>query len=226
MSLQVYGKSITSISIIDDDPQVRSSYMLPLEDLDVVPIPEDGPLTDLSTFIQNTKSKAQAALCDLHLRVRSYSPYNGAELVAEWYKEEFPALLCTRYVESIHEIRPYRQFIPVLLDHHELDPETIEKGIHQCIGEFNDNFLSSRKPWRTLVRIEDLEVSSDQAANATIHVAIPSWDLDTIIPINGADVPGEVLGKIKEGESRFHVKVNIGAERHEDIYFDFVSWET
>src|SRR5258708_40346305 len=98
MSTSLALLNIKRISIIDDEPPARESYEPTVEDMGLVPVPENGPLGDLNTCITTVTGKADAALCDHHLKVKAYSIFNGAELVAGLYNRMFPAVLCTNCI--------------------------------------------------------------------------------------------------------------------------------
>jgi hypothetical protein len=151
--------------------------------------------------------------------VRNYAGFNGAETVALMYQNQFPAVLCTRYEQSsIDEMRRFRRFIPVLMKPNELTPGSLVKGFEICINEFTDNYSTHRKPWRTLVRVDDLDEE-----NGYFYVIVPAWDPNQIIRIRKTDLPKKVLEKLGR-KSRFHALVNVGAELHQEIYFD--NWES
>lgn len=218
MGIVLLGRAINRIQIIDDDPRVREAYEYSVEELNVSPVLADGPLPTIDRFVEHSREVADAAICDFQLRVKNYASFNGAETVALMYRNQFPAVLCTRYEQAnIDEMRRHRRYIPVLLRPDELNPESITKGLEACLKEFNNEYPSSRKPWRTLIRVED--VDND---NGFFYVVIPAWDQNQVIRILKKDVPKYIQERLVEA-SRFHARVNIGANRHQDIYF--YEWE-
>jgi len=225
MALYIGGKVINGVSVIDDDPCVREVYKLPLEDLDVTPILEKGPIVDLSTCVNDIMRHANAAICDHHLtKLHNYSTILGSTLVAKMYQSKFPAILCTRFNSaSMDEIRPYRRYIPALLNPTNLEAEVVETQIKICIGEFNGKYLNHREPWRAFVRVEDVE-PGNQGVNSYFYAAVPSWDPNQMIKLFIKDIPATIRSTIKPGK-RLHAKVNLGAEHEDDIYFDPESWE-
>ena len=225
MALYIGGTAIDGVSVIDDDPYVRAAYKLPLEDLDVTPILEEGPIIDLGTCIKKIMRHANAAICDHHLtKLNNYSTVPGANLVAEMYKSKFPAILCTRYNSaSMDEIRPYRRYIPALLNPNNLEAEVVETQMRICIDEFKGEYLNHREPWRALVRVEDVE-HGDQGVNSYFYAAVPSWDPNQMIKLFIKDIPSTIRSAITPGK-RLHAKVNLGAEHEDEIYFDPESWE-
>lgn len=220
--MKIYEKEVNIISIIDDSEQAREMYELPMEELDITPHSVAGPIEDLKTFVTETVKISQAAICDHHLKVGSYAHFDGAELVANWYTQKFPAILCSRYDEaSIDEMRKFRKNIPVLIKPAELDPHMIVTGIEKCIAEFKEIFQPSRKAWRSLIRVEDIDKESNKK-NPYVYVTIPSWNNNTVIRLMMLDLPKGVQDRISMGV-RFHAHVNIGAESQSELYFD--QWE-
>lgn len=218
MSKIISGVEINNIQIIDDDPDVRESYAYSVEEINVSPIIANGPLPSLKKFIDQLIYKSDAAICDFQLQVKNYANFDGAHLVSQMYKKRFPAVLCTKYEQAnIDEMRKYRRYIPVLLNPRELDPENLIKGFDLCIKEFDNIFTIQRKPWRTLIRVEERDLD-----NGDIYVIIPAWDSDQVIKLNRQDLPSELIKKLDKN-IRFHALVNIGAEFNQDIYFE--NWE-
>ncbi|MCL4303712.1 MAG: hypothetical protein KJ077_48950 [Anaerolineae bacterium] len=219
MGLTIDGHFIQRIHVIDDNPSVRESYGEVVEDLDLEPILADNHYYDLDNFVQQIVNFGDAAICDHHLRKQDYASFNGAELVAHMYTLKFPALLCTRREDAdIDEIRPFRGSIPVLLKPRDLTPENIQVGLQKCISELNDNFQPSRRAWRTLVRIDDVDPEEK-----FFYVVVPGWDSQQVIRLRLQDLPETIKKLVLEGQSRLHAKVNLGAEANEDLYFE--DWE-
>lgn len=222
MGLKICNTDIEAISIIDDNQYAREAYELPVEELDIQPYTVDGPIKDLESIIKLTTEYSQAAICDHNLTVGSYAKFDGAELVAQWYQNKFPAILCTRYDQaSLDEMRRYRKHIPVLVTPDNLDPDVIRDGIEKCIKEFKDEFQPSRQAWRALVRVDDVQTDTS-LQNSYIYVVVPSWSNDKVIRLMMQDVPEEIL-KVIEGGSRLHAQVNLGAESQSELYF--TNWE-
>lgn len=220
MTLLVCGREIARVSIVDDDPEARQGYEYPIEDLDLTPVPELGPLSNLEEFVAQTAARTDAAICDHHLRKRNYAPFNGAEAVAAWYKRGFPALLCTRYeTAEIEEIRRYMRWIPVMMKPDELHPGSMEAGFKQCIAEMQGEFLPNRRPWRTLVRIDDVVADGPKR---WFGVILPAWGLNEVVRIWFDDLPLDLQSKIQP-DIRLHAQVNLGAETPEELYF--TNWE-
>jgi hypothetical protein len=221
MSINIIDRTIDKIAIIDDQADVRESYEFLVDDLGVQSISETGPLTNLTNCVDLVCNKSDAVICDYRLRVKAYSTFDGAELAAEFYKTNFPAVLCTKWHKAmIDEIRQYRRFIPSLIDPARLDTSTIRSGLESCIREFHGEFMAIRRPWRTLVRVEDIQKNED--ANVFIYVVVPAWNSNEVIKLPSGMIPIGICSSLKSG-SRLHAKVNLGAAGNEELFFE--EWE-
>jgi len=221
MGLHVAGMTIDRISIIDDDEDAREGYEAPVAELGAEALLESGPIRDIAEFVGRFDQRANAAICDYHLRKKGdYARFNGDVLAAELYKHKTPAVLCTSF-EPMDLLRRTRRYIPVLLKVDELDPDNIVHGFERCIEEFGGHFRPDRKSWRTLIRVEDIEREGPDGGY--FYVVLPGWNQRTKIRIRFEDVPDEIQPLV-EVDRRFHAQVNVGAEQHEDLYF--TDWET
>lgn len=221
MALTLRERKIRRVRLVDDDPSARNSYKYAVEDLDIEPDPVAGPLRDIKTFIKQTKTRADAALIDFHLRKRNYAGFDGAKPTAVLNKCGFPAVLCTRWADAdIDEIRPFRQYIPVLLRPDELDPDSLAQGFERCLAEYQGDVLPSRKTWRTLVRVEDVE---NEDKPRFFFIVVPAWDPKEVVRVRFADVPSALRETIRPSK-RLHAHINIGAEDQEELYFR--KWES
>ena len=222
MAITIAKRSIKRISIIDDQAPVRESYELSVEDLGLESISETGPLDEeLPDCVKAVSQRADAAICDYNLKVKAYSSFNGAELAAGFYKMQFPAVLCTKWHTAvIDEMRQYLRFIPSLIDPAKLDPTSIKIGIESCIREFEGEFRAVRRPWRALVRVEDIR-KTDQGSEFA-YVVVPAWNSNEVVKLPAHLIPPEILKRLSAG-SRLHAKVNLGAAGNEELFFE--AWE-
>lgn len=204
------------VFVIDDDKSVRKSYELVIRDLSLPVALQEGPLPALSNYIELVCREAQAVLCDHHLRLAGYSPFNGAPLVAGLYQRGLPALLCTRWYEAaIDEIRSVREFIPVILRPGELTPEAVEEGLRLCSAEISGKFRPERRPWRNLVRIEALDFDD---GHDDVFVVVPGWRSQEVVRIRSRDFPVGYKERLRPG-LRLYAEINLGAETNEELYF-------
>ena len=73
-----------------------------------------------------------------------------------------------------------------------------------------------------MIRVEDVDRETD-INNALVFVVLPGWDSSEVIRLQLRDIPRKVRKRIDSRQLRFHAQVNIGAERHEELYF--FDWE-
>ncbi|MFY9820529.1 MAG: hypothetical protein WAM82_04055 [Thermoanaerobaculia bacterium] len=218
MSLQIANYEIRQVLVVEDNPSAREGYQDSLEDMemDLKPVLEKGPLGNLEDYISDAIGRCDAAICDHHLKESGYAVFNGAKLVAEMNRRQRPAVLCTAWEEAgVDEIRLFRRYIPCLLKPGELDPETFRQALELCIGEFRGRFRPSRYPSRTLVRVEDVD-------RENAYVVLPGWNPQEVIRLTREAISPDVRSYLKAG-ARFHARVNIGAERQDELYFE--QWE-
>jgi hypothetical protein len=220
VALQIAGRNVGRIAIVDDDKAVRQAYELSVEELELQPVNESGPLGALDVFAIASAGRAEGAVCDFKLRVKNYSTFDGAELVARWYDLGFPALLCTKWDRaSVDEMRRFRARIPILIRPSDLDAESIVSGLEVCIRELDGSVMASRRPWRTLVRVED--VSDDRTPY--VYIVVPSWNPDEVVRLPLNDIPEAVRPSVRP-DARLYARINLGAETYEDLFFQ--AWET
>lgn len=211
--------TIERVSIVDDDVRARESYGYALEELGLSAIQEEGPLRDVQGVLVRLQTRVDAVICDYHLgKIGNYASFNGDEIVVKCYMNSFPALLCTTYTDlDTYLMRSRRRFIPTVLQPDELDPDNIKRGFERCLQEFSGLFQPSRRPWRSLVRVEEVEI-----AGGYFYVIVPGWDPRKKMRVSLKDLPANMRDLVRP-EKRFHAQVNVGAEKHEDLYFD--RWE-
>lgn len=217
MPLIFNGTRIEHVGVIDDSQDTRDTISDDLRDVNLVPRPFDGPFYTLDALLETVTTNAEALICDHHLSPRNYAPVTGAEVVAQCYGRQFPSLLVTRYGKAdIDHIRRFRRNIPVLLTSDEATPDLIPPSFEICVGEFNNNFLPTRKPWKTLLRIDSLDESSQPIG---VNTLVPAWNSSEFIKLLIDMFPDDMRVNVAPGE-RFYAQVNIGADKQEDLYFD------
>lgn len=206
-----------TVAIVDDNPDSRDSFGYTVEDANLSPLPEVGPLGDVQEAAGAVLA-ADVLLSDYNLGARNYASFTGAELVAARQRAGQPSILCTKYErQQIERIRPYRRWIPTLLSPDELEPESLLAAIARGKAELRQEFEPVRKPWRTLVRFTE----ADQNDETRFYVEIPSWDPGIPIPIYLNTLPSDIRESVRS-EFRCHAMVNLASDSYEDLYLD--SW--
>lgn len=218
MSVVIAGRKIERVRIVEDDPINRESMSEVVADANFKPVPENEPLPNLKDFITGAMKDTDAFIFDHHLKQSRYAPFDGAEAVAFLYKK-CPSLLCTTWDKAdIDAMRLYRRYVPVLIptDEIALDPGKIGEAIKVCVNEFNDKFLPSREPVRTILRIESVDLEQKPPI---VYGILPSWNPRQVIrfPIT---LIAENLQQYVQEDERFFVYVNLGAENQAELYFD------
>jgi CheY-like chemotaxis protein len=218
MARELGGCHIDDVLVVDDNERARDSAAMTIADASLRPVKQADRLPELHEFVELASAKADAVFCDHHLNVGQYARFYGAEAVAELYKKCLPAVLCTRFTRSdMDHIRPFLRFIPALITPDSLEPEAVAEGFERCVEEFKGAFRPFRKPWRTVVRIENVE--QRLGGVALLDVFVPAWNSQ-----EGFRIPADVfrtlsLDQLKPG-FRFHARVNLGAESWEQLFFD------
>lgn len=218
--LTIEHRTISTVGVVDDDPGARESYQLLLQDANVDPANEVGPLGELANFVDQAKERLDAVLCDHHLRIRNYSTFDGAQLAAALYDVSVPAVLCTRWEDAqLDLIRPYRDRIPVLLQLEDLNPDSFVDALRLTVRELQGEFEQQRRPWRTQVHIADVGIDEQ---DEFFYVDLPGWTSDKIIRLRKTNLGPDLIDKL-EIDARWHAQVNTGAEDSWELYFR--DWE-
>jgi hypothetical protein len=207
-------KTITRVAIIDDQPDVRDSIAEKVEDANFTALPESGDVTlELDSCIEKIQKNANAAIFDCHLSHKNYATFNGIHAIKKMYLLLFPALLITSYANAdLLEIQQARKYIPIVLQPETVSPDIIIEGFKLCQNEFAGVYSPERRPWRSLVRVEDFTGDS-------VYVVVPSWDAREKFRVPISMFPFEIRNEKILG-MRFFSKVNIGAEDYHEVYLD------
>lgn len=215
MSRTIAGRTLHRAKVVDDDVTAMRTLALVVNDADLEAIEVPGPLPALEEFVRQTVGDSDAIVCDHRLKRTNYALFDGAEAVAHFYRKKFPAVLCTSYVKAdVDSMRQYRREIPALFST-PADPDSIARGLEQCIEEFDGHFRPTRKLWRTLIRVEDRD---DTSIPQLFYVIVPGWSADEAIRLPVNLVPASIQANIKRG-LRLFAKANLGAEKQEDLFF-------
>jgi hypothetical protein len=217
--MRIVDRDVERVALVDDQEEVRAAYQLTVEDAELVPVSEDGPLENIAQLVTTLSQAADAAICDQHLQlVGGYADFFGAELVASLYQQQFPAILCTRWEEAhMDVIRTFRRYVPVMMRPDELTPDSLIAGVEVCLREFHDGFAENRRAWRTQVHVVDVD-----GDDGIVFVEVPAWNRDEIVRLRLQDFPEAARPEIRPG-FRCHASVNIGTEQHQDLFFE--TWE-
>lgn len=216
--------TIEKVHLIDDDQSTRDLYGHPIDDMSLMAQPWTS-IPDLTMFVNSLNRNKDAAICDYQLKTANYAKFNGDEVLARLYDEKIPALMCTKY-SSADEFRHRLRWIPQVVSPNALSEQSIRRSIEIAIDELhNSKFISSRKPWRTMIRVESSEPIGELAYK--LSLIVPGWKHDlgihlTILRNNPVAhfVHQKVLA---DGVARVFGKVNLGAESENELYVEVES---
>ena len=213
--ITIHDRRIERALIVDDEEDARNAYEYAIEDMELQPQQVTGPLYDLSEFISSIEPN-DVVLCDFHLKKHSYATCDGDRLMADCFRSGILGVLCTT-IAGAPIRRDYLRYIPGLLRTGTPQPIELRRAWEICARELDGRFESARRPWRTLVRVADVDPD-----HRCFYAVVPSWDVRQKVRIDNDNVPPEIQDLV-EPDRRFHAVVNTGAESHHELFFD--EWE-
>ena len=155
--MRIDGKEISRVLILDDDPAAREGYAYPVEELQLEAVKVPGPIDAPASFLGGVRA-SDVVVCDYHLRKHNYAACDGDIIVAECYKAGIPGMLCTTFTDVDATIRrDCLRYIPALLKTNSPEPRAFIEAWRSCLSEMQGMFRPTRKPWRTLVRIAEVD---------------------------------------------------------------------
>lgn len=215
--ITIDDRQIRRALIVDDEPGARDAYEYVIEDMGISPYKVEDNLHNSMHGLLSEIQPGDVILCDFHLKKRDYAPYNGDRVLANCFQANVPGVLCTTYADpSIR--RDCLRYIPGIIKTGNPQPSDVHRALERCVRELDGDFQPDRRAWRTLVRVDDIDL--DQHC---FYVVIPAWNVRTKVRIYNDNVPADIRALI-EPDRRFHAVVNTGAERARDLFFD--DWET
>ena len=217
MSMSISGQMISKLKIVDDNAIVRDSLAETVKDMNISPDVIVDPLGSLENFLKTQTDDTDAFIFDHQLKQSGYALFNGAEAVASLYKKR-PSVLYSAWIYADADtIRFHRRHIPSIIHSiDEIDPDRIAREIEVCLNEFKDEYLPSREPIKTRVRIESVD---REKTPAVVYAVIPSWNPKEVIRFPLSMVPPSIRSNINEGV-RLWAQVNLGAEDHSGLVLD------
>ncbi|RKZ54095.1 MAG: hypothetical protein DRR16_00875 [Candidatus Parabeggiatoa sp. nov. 3] len=216
MLLTMNEKPIKKVAVVNDTATNRDEMAESLIEIGLEPIIQTSRLNSIEDCITTVMNQAEAAILEHHFKSDYYANFRGAEVVAQLYRQHFPSLLVTAWAEADRDnIHPFRRHIPVLIRSNQAEPESIIGGFEQCLNEFKNSYSSERKPWRTLVRIEEVHQDSEKTM---VYAMVPAWNPRQVVKFPLSLFPMNLQASV-EPEARFLAKVNIGATHYDELYF-------
>lgn len=209
----------TKIVIIDDDKDFAKAAAWEVEDAGYEPfLIVEGSFKGINDLVSKIPEDTYGVLCDHRLGRSGLASFYGSDLVAALYDRKIPALLDTQFydMDSDVSIRKHRHKIPVLLNKDNVDASTIETGIRICLLEFGGTVSSSRKAYRNILRIVDV---NQESGEEVVDVIISSWNLYKAVRMPISLIREWILDFQPDIGTRLIASINTGAENPEDLYF-------
>ena len=206
-----------SVAIIEDDQDHSNVLVFTLEDAGFNPKQiENKQYSEVSELVHIISNEADYAICDHRLTWNNYAQFSGAELVFDLYDRQIPSILTSNYttIDINTKIRKYLINIPVLLHSDRCTEDEIVKGFDLCEKEFNNEVSTQRRPHKSLLLIENVEMGLGEKL---IEVFIPSLTFDERIqfPINM--VQESLRESVLKG-ARLFAEINIGANKSDEVF--------
>jgi CheY-like chemotaxis protein len=207
--------SFEAVGVIDDDPADAEVVKFQIEETGRRPIMFESGFSSLDDLVNRVRAaKVNGVVCDQRLRIRNYAVFDGAEAVARLFESKIPAVLISKYTQIDLEtsIRPLRAKIPVLLPKDEIDPSSLVAALERCEAEVRGIVPLSRRPHRTLVRIDDVK-------GELVDAFVPSWNPNQAIRFPRSIIPDKLRANLKP-DDRFFAMVNTDAPTADDLFFE------
>lgn len=221
--MQVSDRRITKVSLIDDNPGVRASYRLQIEDMGLEAVEVRDPIRDVEHLLSSFDPISEGVICDFQLTARDYAPTNGGELASRIFLKGVPVILCSRYDDLAISVRRLRHLIPAIVDPNALTEETVQAAFTRCVNEARGVYTADRRPRRTLVRVETAEELDRERLR--LGIVLSGWRPGVAMHIDvlRSDAPEafqRVLAEVATADGSYlTAKVNLGAEHPNDLYF-------
>lgn len=214
--IPVHHRRIDRALIVADEQEARDAYEYVIEEMGIrAHKVTDGLQKQVKPFLASINPN-DVILCDFHLKRHNYAPCNGDELMALCFQSGFTGALCASLSESLIR-RDYLRYVPGLIRSGNPLAEDLVRAWNRCRRELAGDFEPTRRPWRTLVRVDEVDHE-----RRCFYAVVPSWDVRTKVRIYNDNLP-EDMSKLIEPDRRFHAMVNTGAESSSDLFF--YQWE-
>ena len=218
-NLILHDKLIRNIAIVDDREEARNSMSDMVQDAGFCPIPcTEIKEHSLGEFVSRIIRDSDGAVFDYQLSLGGFANFNGAAAVVHLYDKEFPAILLTQLTgyDSV-EIVSKRKKIPYFADSHDVDASQIHEGFERCVRELKRDFPSDRRPYKTIVRVESIDLSEPH--RRVIELAIPAWDTTELVTLPYDHVYDMINAELQP-DMHLVAEVNIGAECYQDLFVE------
>lgn len=220
MNLQTMLAPASRVTVIDDDEDGCEGLMDTLRDFRFEPSTVTGSFGNrLGDLIAAIEAQTPSfVICDNRLQARQMAEFLGVAVVKELVARHRPAMLLTMYGSSDRlKLRRSRFEVPVIVDRDAFEAARLNEYYEVCRREIAADPVDERKPYRTLIRIDDIARAERQ-----IDVIIPGWRPNHAVPIPFECVADELHNVIARGTYLLG-DVNIGSHDEAGLYFHNVN---
>lgn len=210
------------IAIFEDDDRNRDRLSGLVTLCGSIPVPVVSPAPTLPGLKRYfALQKIDLVVCDHHLSQRGdYAPYQGAEAVAESYRQGIGGILVTAYERDDAELslRRFRRYIPALIrSPEELSRPNLQAALVQAELEVGKcRMTRERLPHRTILTVVRID---PRGTSKVVKVLMSQWDADQEVGFPLDLIPKTLQPLITPGKILI-AQVNIEAARQEDLFFD------
>lgn len=212
--------SINKVAVVDDDDQAAQTIIHALQDGKFEPYRQEA-MGSIQELVDSIVAGSDAAVCDHRLRYGAFADVSGAELASRLMLAEHPTILVTQYLDQYADvdIRQFRGNLPVVLRRDQADePSELRDAFARCLLEISRGRLDSRKPQRTLLRVEQItKVNDDSVIDAVVH----GWNPKDTVRFPMSLVHPDDRASVKE-QSILSAMTNLRAEEKVDLFFEDV----
>lgn len=200
---------VSVVGVADDKAAKRDALAESVENACLTPLPLDS-VYDSQVAMVRVAEPAQAVLSDMQFGHGEYAPGTGAEFLALCYDAGKAVILTTAYHDLIHQIRPYRHKIPVVLPPDEDDPEVLRQALLISAEEvLLGKRVQGRVPLRSIVEVGFVDMG-------LAHLFIPSWDPDLAVAFP-VTMFSHWTRPVQDGDV-FFALCNTGAREPEELF--------
>lgn len=217
MNIHTRLQPASRVTVIDDDDEGREEIMDMLQDFHFRPQAVIGTFDDrLDDLVAEIEAQDPSfVICDNRLNPRQMAQFYGTSVVEALAARRRPAMLLTTYASPDRlQLRKSRFEVPVIVHRDAFDAERLAHYFEVSWREINDDPVDSRRPHRSLIRVE--AVGGGPAVQ--VDAVVPAWRADYAVPIPIECFAEQVRARLAAGAYLLG-DVNIGAVDEEELFF-------
>ena len=217
MNVHTRLEPASRVTVIDDDEEGREEIMDLLQDFNFEPRAITGIFDDrLDDLVAEIEAQNPSfVICDNRLNPRQIAQFHGTAVVKALAARRRPAMLLTTYASPDRlQLRKSRYEVPVIVHRDAFEPEQLAHYFEICWREIIDDPVDSRRPHRSLIRIDAVT----GGPSVQIDAVVPAWRPDHAVPIPIECFAEQVRDQLSAGNYMLG-DVNIGATDEDELFF-------